>query len=174
MYKTHAASGPDDAPQSFILDTNLTTQSSGKEESNRRSGRPIENSVSVVARLEGKRKLSVVERQELRLAKKNIKAAKKQSHIAEKRLQERATSAPDLSRSRQSFRSVPQEKKPALTRSIAVTKRRSSTVARKRSIAAATPSTYLGNISNQSQSETKARKRQRRGPISDPLSQKMR
>ncbi|KAL7537649.1 hypothetical protein ACHAXR_008000, partial [Thalassiosira sp. AJA248-18] len=137
MYKTHAANGPGGTPQSFILDTSLTAQPSESDEWKRRSGRPLECPESVVARLEGQRNLSVVERQELWLARKNVKAAKVKSVVEEERMQERAKSAPDLSRSRQSFALI-QEKKATV---VAGANRRTSTVARKRSISTADPST---------------------------------
>ena len=138
MYKTHAAKGPDATPQSFILDTSLTSQASGNEEWKRRSGRPLECPESVVSRLEGKRKLSVAERNELWLAKKKVKAAKFQSLAEEKNMQERAKSAPDLSRSRQSFTSIPQESDgPADV--VAVAQKRASRIVTKRSITTADP-----------------------------------
>ena len=180
MYRKHTANGPDDTPQSFILDTNLTAQSSGKEEWKRRSGRPLETPESVVARLEGKRNLTVVERQELWLAKKNLKTRKAQTLIAEHNMQERAKSAPDLSQSRRSFSVLAQERKkaaPVRRGTTASSKRRSSTLARQRSVpsAATGPDAKrsLGNITNH-RSETKPRKRVKRGPISDPFSQRMR
>ena len=177
MYKKHTSNGPNDAPSSFILDTSLTAESSKNEEWKRRSGRPLESPESVVARLEGKRNLSVVERQELWLAKKNLKAAKAKSTIKEEELHERAKSAPNLSRSRQSFSMTAQEKNTlaAAKSSTADGRRRSSTVARKRTVPSIAENARP-NIAN-NQKETKTRKRQRRGtrgPISDPFSQRIR
>lgn len=131
MYRTHALAivGPDDTPQSFILDTNLTSQSSANEEWKRRGGRPLEQPQAVVSRLEKVRKPSVVERQELWLAKKNIKADKTKAEIEEKKMQElRANTAP----------------------------RRPSTVSRprKRSIASTDTATrYLNNLTNQTEAK---------------------
>ena len=131
MYRTHASAivGPDDTPQSFILDTNLTSQSSANEEWKRRGGRPLEQPQAIVSRLEKVRKPSVVERQELWLAKKNIKADKTKAEIEEKKMQElRANTAP----------------------------RRPSTVSRprKRSIASTDTATrYLNNLTNQTEAK---------------------
>ena len=132
MYRTHASAivGPDDTQQSFILDTNLTSQSSANEAWKRRGGRPLEQPQQTIARLEKKRKPSVVERQELWLAKKNIKADKTKAEIEEKKMQEiRANTAP----------------------------RRPSTVSRssrKRSIAFTEKvSSYLSNLTNQTEAK---------------------
>ncbi|KAL9190812.1 hypothetical protein ACHAXT_000518 [Thalassiosira profunda] len=168
MYRKHSSNGPNATVQSFILDTTLTAESSGKEEWKRRSGRPLESPKSVVARLEKKRNLSVVERQELWLAQKTLKAAKAKSAIAEERAQERAISAPDLTKSRRSFSVASQDGKPPA--------RPSSTAVRKRSISSATGvPNALGNKTNHS-APTNQRKRQKRlpGPISDPFGQKLR
>ena len=154
------------------MDTSLTAQPSDKEERKRRSGRPLECPESVVARLEGKRNLSVVERQELWLAKKNVKDVK--AAKVKKRMTERANTAPDLSRSRQSFSALAKEKKMA-AKVTADTRKRSSTAVGKRSITATGPDANprsLGNITNQT--ETKRRKRQKMAPISDPFLPKSR
>lgn len=92
-------------PQSFVLDTTLTSQtSSGNEEWKRRNGRPLETPESVVERLEGKKStLSVVERQQLWQAKKeaSLNTMRQQEHM--KATRERKMSAPDLTKSRKSF-----------------------------------------------------------------------
>ncbi|KAL3767138.1 hypothetical protein ACHAW5_003157 [Stephanodiscus triporus] len=120
MYRTHGANGPDEAPLSFVLDTTLTASSSANEEWKRRGGRPLESAESIVARLEGKKDLTVVERQELWLAKKNLKTETLKSIIAAQKLLERATTAPDLSQSRRTFRNLTNESKtPARKRSVA-------------------------------------------------------
>lgn len=146
MYRTHAANGSDEAPLSFVLDTTLTASSSANEEWKRRGGRPLESAESIVARLEGKKDLTVVERQELWLAKKNLKTETLKSIIAAQKLLERATTAPDLSQSRRTFRNVTNESK---------------TPARKRSVASSGPDAS----SNQ---KTKRSRRLTSGPISNP------
>ena len=80
-------------PQSFIATP------FDKEEANN-----LEAAELVIVRLEGKENLSVQQRQELWLAKKNLKVAKAQCCIAKEEMTQIARSAPDLSRSRQSFR----------------------------------------------------------------------
>ena len=96
MYRTHAGNSRDDAPLSFVIDTTLTAPSSANEEWKRRGGRPLESAESIVARLERKKDLTVVERQELWLAKKNLKTGTLKSIIEAQKLQERAMTAPDL------------------------------------------------------------------------------
>jgi hypothetical protein len=64
-----------------------------------------------VARLEAKDDLSVLERQELWLAKKNLKTETLKSIIAAQKLEERAKTAPDLSQSRKTFRDLENKKK---------------------------------------------------------------
>lgn len=114
MYRTHAATNNhDDAPMSFVLDTTLTAPSSANEDWKRRGGRPLESAESIVARLEAKNDLSVLERQELWLAKKNHKAETLKSIIAAEKLEERAKTAPDLSQSRRTFRGLENKKKRA-------------------------------------------------------------
>mmetsp|Transcript_4835 Transcript_4835/g.10644 ORF Transcript_4835/g.10644 Transcript_4835/m.10644 type:complete len:284 (-) Transcript_4835:108-959(-) len=184
IYKTHAANGPDETPQSFILDTNisLAAQSAGSEQSTRRSERLLESAESVVGRLEGKTNLTVVERQELWLAKKNVKVAKAHMENAQKRMNERAQSAPDLSRSRRSFIALAKENKMVAKGTIAEVRKRSGTAdATKRPITAARKRARsttaidpganprsLGNITNQTET-TKRRKRQKMAPLSDPF-----
>jgi hypothetical protein len=120
MYRTHAANTSDEAPLSFVLDTTLTAPSSANEEWKRRGGRPLESAESIVARLEGKKDPTVVERQELWLAKKNLKTETLKSIIAAQKMQDRATTAPDLSQSRRTFRNSANDKTtPARKRSVA-------------------------------------------------------
>jgi hypothetical protein len=64
-----------------------------------------------VARLEARNDLSVLERQELWLAKKNLKAETLKSIIAAQKLEERAKTAPDLSQSRRTFQGLENKKK---------------------------------------------------------------
>ena len=108
MYRTHASN---DAPMSFVIDTTLTAPSSANEDWKRRGGRPLESAESIVARLEAKDDLSVLERQELWLAKKNLKTETLKSIIAAQKLEERAKTAPDLSQSRRTFRGLENKKK---------------------------------------------------------------
>ena len=108
MYRTHATNNHDDAPISFVLDTTLTAPSSANEDWKRRGGRPLESAESIVARLEAKDDLSVLERQELWLAKKNLKTEALKSIIAARKLEERAKTAPDL---RKTFRGLENKKK---------------------------------------------------------------
>ena len=108
MYRTHASN---DAPMSFVIDTTLTAPSSANEDWKRRGGRPLESAESIVARLEAKDDLSVLERQELWLAKKNLKTETLKSIIAAQKLEERAKTAPDLSQSRKTFRDLENKKK---------------------------------------------------------------
>lgn len=81
--------------KSFVLETHIS-----------RAGRPLDASdyQSIVEKLEGKTNLSIVERQDLWNAKKNIKndAAKARKKEAEEKV--RAQSAPNLDRSRRSYR----------------------------------------------------------------------
>lgn len=100
MFNMHAKE-----PQSFVLDTTLTSQaSSGNEEWKRRNGRPLETPESVVERLEGKKAtLSVVERQQLWQAKKEASLNTMRQQEQMKATRERKMSAPDLTKSRKSF-----------------------------------------------------------------------
>lgn len=122
MYRTHATNNHDDAPMSFVLDTTLTAPSFANEEWKRRGGRPLESAESIVVRLEAKDDLSVLERQELWLAKKNLKTEALKSIIAARKLDERAKTAPDLSQSRKTFRGLENKKK-------IVSRKRDTTVA---------------------------------------------
>ena len=162
MYGSHAANGPDETPQSFILETSLTAQTS-EGERKRRGGRPLESPESIVVRLERKRRLSVVERQELWLAKKNLKTERAQSAIAEESMLERATSAPDLSRSQKSYSVLNKDNNLAAKNTH---ERRRSAVARKRSISATGPGANqsLSNIAN-NRTETKRRMRLKKDNI---------
>ena len=160
MYRSHTANSlPDEVPQSFILDTNLTAQPDGKNKDDwkRRSGRPLENPQSIVVRLEKKRSLSVVERQELWQAKKLIKAAN--AKTTEEIADERATTAPDMNHSRKSFTNLAKERRlSAKTSNGAAGRRPSTTTTRKRSITSSTDRS-LGNITNSSnQREAKRQK----------------
>jgi len=92
----------DESQQSFIAVPFDGEELKGRE-------KQVAASELAIARLEGKRNLSVVERQELWLAKKNVKVAKAQQCIAKEKMAERAQSAPDLSRSRESFRALKRE-----------------------------------------------------------------
>ena len=100
MFNMHAKE-----PQSFVLDTTLTSQtSSGNEEWKRRNGRPLETPESVVERLEGRKAtLSVVERQQLWQAKKEASLNTMRQQEQMKATRERKMSAPDLTKSRKSF-----------------------------------------------------------------------
>lgn len=82
--------------KSFVLDTTMT-QTSGDNDDEEWKRR------SIVARLEGKPKLSVVERQQLWQAKKEsaLNNMRQQEHT--KATREKKMSAPDLTKSRQSF-----------------------------------------------------------------------
>ena len=158
MYKSHTANSlPDQVPPSFILDTNLTAQpdTKNKDDWKRRSGRPLENPQQIVVRLEKKRSLSVVERQELWQAKRLIKAAK--AKTTEEIADERATTAPDMNHSRKSFTNLAKERRMSTKTSNGAASR-PSTTARKRSITSSTDRS-LGNITNNSnQREAKRQK----------------
>jgi hypothetical protein len=69
----------------------------------------LDTPADIVQRLKSKRQLSVVERQELWLAQKTIRAEQMRSRIAGDAVEERAKTAPDLSRSKRSFRLASQE-----------------------------------------------------------------
>lgn len=81
--------------KSFVLDTTLTESSTDDDEEWKRK--------AIVARLEGKTNLSVVERQELWQAKKESRATLMRQQEQAKAARERKMSAPDLARSRKSF-----------------------------------------------------------------------
>lgn len=81
--------------KSFVLDTTLTESSTDDDEEWKRR--------SIVARLEGKSNLSVVERQELWQAKKESRATLLRQQEQAKATRERKMSAPDLTKSRKSF-----------------------------------------------------------------------
>jgi len=100
MFNMHAKE-----PQSFVLDTTLTSQTStGNEEWKRRNGRPLETPESVVGRLERRKAtLSVVERQQLWQAKKEASLNTMRQQEQMKATRERKMSAPDLTKSRKSF-----------------------------------------------------------------------
>ena len=176
MYKSHTTSN--NTTQSFILDTSLTAQSDS-EEWKRRSGRPLENPQSIIQRLESKTNLTVHERNELWLAKKNYKTAEAKAMKAEKSAEDRATTAPDLSQSRRSFSSISGKEK-KMSRSN--TPRPQNTVSRKRSIASTTTgydSRSLGNITNQTEANKRQKiktgqgnKKKKMPPISDPFASK--
>ena len=161
MYRSHTTNSlPNEVPQSFILDTNLTAQPDGKKKDDwkRRSGRPLENPQQIVVRLEKKRSLSVVERQELWQAKRLIKAAN--AKTTEEIADERATTAPDMNHSRKSFTNLAKERRMSAKTSNGVAGRRrpSTTTTRKRSITSSTDRS-LGNITNSSnQREAKRQK----------------
>lgn len=160
MYRSHKANSlPDEVPQSFILDTHLTAQPDGKNKDDwkRRSGRPLENPQQIIVRLEKKRSLSVVERQELWQAKKLVKAAN--AKTTEEIADERATTAPDMNHSRKSFTNLAKERRMSTkTSNSAAGRRPSTTTTRKRSITSSTDRS-LGNITNSSnQREAKRQK----------------
>ena len=80
---------------SFVLDTTMKESSADDDEEWKRR--------SIVARLEGKSNLSVVERQELWQAKKESRATLMRQQEEAKATRERKMSAPDLTKSRKSF-----------------------------------------------------------------------
>jgi len=159
MYRSHKANSlPNEVPQSFILDTNLTAQPDGKNKDDwkRRSGRPLEHPQQTVVRLEKKRSLSVVGRQELWQAKKLVKAAN--AKTTEEIADERATTAPDMNHSRKSFTNLAKERRMPAKTSNGAAGRRPSTTTRKRSITSSTDRS-LGNITNSTnQREAKRQK----------------
>jgi hypothetical protein len=80
---------------SFVLDTTMAESSADDDEEWKRR--------SIVARLEGKANLSVVERQELWQAKKESRATLMRQQEEAKATRERKMSAPDLTKSRKSY-----------------------------------------------------------------------
>ena len=182
MYEAHLAQGPDETPQSFVLDTTLTSKGSddGDDGQKRRGSlRSFESDSSAINRLEGKPNLSVVERQQLWLAKKNVRQEALKSQKREAAAAQRANTAPDLSRSRQSFR--------ARSGTPATSSRRAANgtaapdtgfCGNKRKLpdvrkgSAAMSGRSLGNITNKpaaAAAETASRKRRKRLPITDPF-----
>lgn len=103
LFNTHSKD-----QQSFVLDTTMTTQTSGNEEWKRRSGRPLEKPEDIVARLEVKSNLSVVERQQLWQAKKESSLKNIRQREQSEAALGRKMSAPDLTKSRKSFLDVQQ------------------------------------------------------------------
>lgn len=174
MFKMHNSS----KHKSFVLETHIS-----------RAGRPL-NSCDyrlTINRLEGKAGLSVTERQELWLAKKNIR---NEDALARKKKDEemaRAQSAPNLSRSRQSYRTRSQESSvvhaAANGRDPTVKKAKSSaaSISDGRKPPAATkgasipdPTRSLSNITNNVLRDTIVKnvkkKKKKRQPISDIFS----
>jgi hypothetical protein len=113
--------------KSFVLDTTMTQTSGNDDDEWKRR--------SIVARLEGKAKLSVVERQQLWQAKKDIALNSIRQQEQSKAARERKLSAPDLTKSRKSF----------------VSNIKSQSQSKKRS----GDEDYLNNITNQNGSENK-------------------
>lgn len=91
LFNQHAKEGL----KSFVLDTTMTQSSSDDDDEWRRR--------SIVARLEGKPNLSVVERQQLWQAKKETALNSMRQQEQTKAARERKMSAPDLTKSRKSF-----------------------------------------------------------------------
>mmetsp|Transcript_10380 Transcript_10380/g.15710 ORF Transcript_10380/g.15710 Transcript_10380/m.15710 type:complete len:232 (+) Transcript_10380:114-809(+) len=91
LYNQHAKEGL----KSFVLDTTMTQSSSDDDDEWKRR--------SIVARLEGKPNLSVVERQQLWQAKKDSALNSMRQQEQTKAARERKMSAPDLTKSRKSF-----------------------------------------------------------------------
>lgn len=170
MYRTHAAIGREELPQSFILDTTLTRPSSSTDDEERR------RSDMIVTRLEGKRNLSVVERQQLWLAQKNVKVSNAKKAIARQREEELASSAPDLTQSRKSFQSLKENREPNRTQlgnATAARKQPTTENSRQPSNVAANrkrPMTGQNARSLTNAEEPKRRvKRRKMAPISDPF-----
>ncbi|KAL3794025.1 hypothetical protein HJC23_008913 [Cyclotella cryptica] len=174
MFKTHTSS----KNKSFVLETHIS-----------RSGRPLDacDYRLTISRLEGKTELSVVERQELWLAKKNIR---NEDALARKKKEEemtRAQSAPNLSRSKQSYRTrshessvvlavangrAPTEKKVKSSRASMSDGRKPPPPATKRA-SIPDPTRSLSNITNNTMRDTRVknlRTKKKRPPISDIFS----
>ena len=149
IYRIHAAGSSGKNSKSFVLDTTLTSQMTGKHDWRRRSGRPLESPNSVVARLESKSgKLTMVERQELWLAKKTIRTAEMQLRAAEDSVRARAKSAPDLSRSQRRFTKVttlPQQESNEVQSAITNSSRRATSTS-DGSVTSANKSTNAGDV----------------------------
>jgi len=180
LYEAHLAQGPDETPQSFVLDTTITSKSSDDgDDGKRRRGslRSFESDSSAINRLEGKPNLSVVERQQLWLAKKNVRQEALKSQKREAAAAQRANTAPDLSRSRQSFRSM--SGTPAASSRRTNKELDTGFCGNKRKLPGARKGSAtmsgrsLGNITNKSAAaaaETAhSRKRRKRVPITDPF-----
>ena len=180
LYEAHLAQGPDGAPPSFVLDTTLTSKGDDDgEDGKRRRGsmRSFESDSSAIDRLEGKPNLSVVERQQLWLAKKNVRQEALKTQRREAAAAQRANTAPDLSRSRQSFRSrsgtpaaSSRRADEALDTGFCGDKRKLHDV---RKGSATMSGRSLGNITNKpaaaAAATAQSRKRRKRAPITDPF-----
>lgn len=163
MFQIHSNSN---SKKSFVLETHIS-----------RTGKPlgVSDYRSIVEKLEGKTNLSMAERQDLWLAKKNIRneEAVKEKKDAEEKI--RAQSAPNLDISRKSYRAVAvdHKRKPAQ-------RPQSRVESNAKPPAIPNPSRSLSNITNRRsvQSTTKkdvqlrkpTKKTRTRKPISDPFS----
>ena len=141
--------------KSFVLETHIS-----------RAGRPLDVSDyrSIVEKLEGKTNLSIVERQDVWNAKRNIKndAAKARKKEAEEKV--RAQSAPNLDRSRRSYRISTEPPQRPSSRILSASK------ADSRPPTIPDPKRSLKNITNNTQSKTKITgKTKSKKAISDPF-----
>jgi len=162
--------------KSFVLETHIS-----------RAGRPLDSCDYrlTISRLEGKADLSLMERQELWLAKKNIR---NEDALARKKKDEemaRAQSAPNLSRSRQSYRTRSQESvvhaaanshapsvKKAKSSAASISDGRKPPAATKRA-SIPDPTRSSSNITNNALRDTRVKnvkKKRKRQPISDVFS----
>jgi hypothetical protein len=149
MFETHSSAKN---KKSFVLETHIS-----------RAGRALDASdyKSTVERLEGKTNLSIVERQDLWLAKKNIK--NEEAKTRKKQAEVRAQSAPILDRSRQSYTTtIRREREPRRTMT---SSRRPPTVSNvTRSLSNITNKTIKGTTVQE-----KGKSKKTRQPISDPF-----
>ena len=166
MFQIHSNSN---SKKSFVLDTHIS-----------RTGKPLGASDyrCIVEKLEGKTNLSIVERQDLWLAKKNIR--KEEAIVKKKDAEEkiRAQSAPNLDISRNSYRGATSDQKrnPAQKPQSRVSTVESNT----KPPAIPNPSRSLSNITNRrsaqsttlkdSQATKHTKKTRIRKPISNPFS----
>lgn len=158
--------------KSFVLETHIS-----------RAGRPLDASDyrTVVEKLEGKTNLSITERQDLWLAKKNIR--NEEAVIRKKEAEEkvRAQSAPNLERSRQSYKiGTNKEKEPLYrpknrvsTTSNAGSRKPPAIPSSTRSLSNITNKTTAQKVSQNKKNATEnAKKTKKRQPISDPFKSK--
>lgn len=147
--------------KSFVLETHIS-----------RGGRPLEASDyrSVVEKLESKQNLSITERQDLWLAKKNIR--NEEAVIRKKEAEEkvRAQSAPNLERSRQSYKLSANKRQ---TEPLHRPKSRISTASAadsRKPPAIPNSARSLNNITNKKNStQTTVKKTKKKQPVSDPF-----
>jgi hypothetical protein len=162
MFQLHSTS----KMKSFVLETHIS-----------RGGRPLEASDyrSIVEKLEAKQNLSITERQDLWLAKKNIR--NEEAVIRKKEAEEkvRAQSAPNLERSRQSYKLTANKReieplhrpKSGISTASAVDGRKPPAIpSSTRSL------TNITNKKNATESTVKVNKTKKRQPISDPFKSK--